>query len=317
MVMKIVAGSYTRSDMFNVAPSEILLNNDLRGRQFAPEEDKIIALAESMIDYGQQQPVQARRNSDNRLLLVMGFTRTAAARLIVDGFTGSDGLFRQDSEFKLQVKITNGNDEDSLIRNIVENAIRNECSPIDDAHNQERLRDRHGKSDIEIAKVYGYSSGVKVGRLRKLLSLCADGQKLVHIGKLGVQGAIDLLDLPADKQKEIIAGLMNDETIKGSDIRAVVREHHLADSEVVLSGGNVGELDEVTPPVKGAKPLSVREMRKYLTELQEDEKTADEIKGFAKVMLAFVNGTKSEKQMTNAMKKLLAVDPNAVVEVVG
>jgi ParB-like chromosome segregation protein Spo0J len=312
VVLKVNAGDVRRSDLFHVDPTAIVVNDELRGREFVPTEATIIALAVSLLTQGQLQPVQCRRIEDNRLQLVLGFTRTAAARLIRDGFTDSDGVFHQDESFALQVKIVDGNDEESLIRNIVENAIRNETSAIDDAHNQNRLRERYGKSDVEIAKIYGYPSSVKVGRLRKLLGLEKPLQVLVHEG-LAVQAALDLLELPAEKRAEFIAEAEKGGPINGATVRAQVRDHHLNDDGKEDDGAGAGAV--VAEPVKAAKPLSIKEIRTFLTGQIEGDKQPDAVKAFYTVLLAFVNGKKSDRSLINGMKKLVQTTIDNALEV--
>lgn len=312
MVLKVNAGDVRRSDLFHVDPTAIVVNDELRGREFVPTEATIIALAVSLLTQGQLQPVQCRRIEDNRLQLVLGFTRTAAARLIRDGFTDSDGVFHQDAEFALQVKIVDGNDEESLIRNIVENAIRNETSAIDDAHNQNRLRERYGKSDVEIAKIYGYPSSVKVGRLRKLLGLEKPLQVLVHNG-LAVQAALDLLELPAEKRAEFIAEAEKGGPINGATVRAQVRDHHLNDDGADTEGDAGAVVAEVA--AKATKPLSIKEIRTFLTGQIEGDKQPDAVKAFYTVLLAFVNGKKSDRSLINGMKKLVQTTIDNALEV--
>lgn len=313
MVLKVNAGDFKRTDLYHIDPTEIVVNESLRGREFIPTEATIIALAVSMLTQGQLQAVQCRRILDDKLQLVLGFTRTAAGRLIRDGFTDSDGVFHQDVEFMLQVKIVDGNDEESLIRNIVENAIRNETSAIDDAHNQNRLRERYGKTDVEIAKIYGYPNGVKVGRLRKLLGLERPIQLLVHEG-MAVQAALDLLELPADKRAEVVAEAEKaGSVINGATVRAQVREHHLNDDGKDAVAGD--EVVVAAAGAKASKPLSIKEIRTFLTGQIESDKNPDAVKGYYGTLLAFVNGKKSEISMKNGMKKLIQSTIDNALEV--
>jgi ParB-like chromosome segregation protein Spo0J len=130
----------SRSDLFGVDPYDIDVQEEFRGRHIPPAEEAIVEMAESLLEQGQIQPVLARKIEGGRIRLTVGFTRCAAARLIRDGFIGSDGQSHQDKEFKLQVKIIECNDERALLLNIRENNDRGGTSEIDDAHNQETLR---------------------------------------------------------------------------------------------------------------------------------------------------------------------------------
>ncbi len=231
MALQVNAGSdLKRGDLFGVDPREIDISEELRGRHKPPDEDTIIAMAESMLKYGQRQPVECRRiKPDLTLRLTAGFTRANAARLIVDGFTGPNGVRPPVPDFKLKAIVVEGNDADAFLWNVVENAHRNQTSPIDDAHNQRRLRELLMLSDEEIAVLY--RCGVpKVEKLRSLLGLPHKIQDQVHDGVLSVQGALDLLELAPEKRAEAVEKATSESgKIVGTKIRDQVRDEHLAD----------------------------------------------------------------------------------------
>ena len=309
-----------RSDSFKVNPFDIKVNEDLRGRQFAPADSAIVALATSMLDQTQLNPVQVRKLPDGNLQLVAGFTRTAAARLIRDGFTDLDGNQRQDAEFLIKCVPTVADDKESFIANVVENALRNETSPIDDAFNQERLRERYGKTDQEIAKLYGYPNSNKVSRLKKLLMLSGEERELVHTGAMGVQAAIDMLELPAEARAAIVAEAKEKGKVNGADIVRQVREHHLNDDgkapeaggESGEAGGDTGEGgDETVSGKKGLKPLSIREIRKFCTATMEVEGQDENLIAVTKALLEWVNGKRKDRSFTNALKKFGGIEATA------
>ena len=124
MALKIDGGKegVKRGDLYYVDPFAVIVREELRGRHTPPTDQDVVMRAMSMAEHGQLQPVEARRSDGNKLLLTMGFTRCAAARLIRDGFTGPDGKKHQDKEFRLQVKITDCNDETALMNIDVQKA---------------------------------------------------------------------------------------------------------------------------------------------------------------------------------------------------
>jgi ParB-like chromosome segregation protein Spo0J len=326
MATKINAGDdVKRGDFFWVDPTEVIVREELRGRQKPPTEADIISMAESLMDHGQRQPVECRKIENNRLLLNMGFTRTAAARLIRTGFIGTEGSERRDENFKLKVILSDGNDKDAFIHNIVENAHRNNTTAIDDAYNHNRLREQYGYNDAQITRLYRYDDPNKVGRYRKLLNLNPDVQNLVADGSLAVQAAIDLLDMPEDKHAEVLAAATvtkADGTIKvqGSAIRQQVRSHHLNDDgnddgTDDPSTDNNGNSDATVAKKKakkkgskdnsGLKPLSMREIRKFFEAQSDSENQVDPgIQAFSKSMLAWMAGKVGDKSMGNALNKL-------------
>ncbi len=296
-----------RGDVFYLNPFDVEVREALRGRKFPPTAEEILAMATSMHDDGLGTPVACRRVEQNKPQLVKGFTRCCAARMIREGFTGADGVQRHNPEFKLKACIVDCNDREALRSNIIENAIRNETSPIDDAHNHRRLREEFGHSDAEIAALYQYPNQNKVSRLKKLLAYSDEVQLLIHKGLLPVQAAIDLLDLPEDKRAEAIKVATNDKgVVNGADIASQVREHHLNDDNpLVVPPTAGGEQTGATPRTKGLKPRTIRELRKFYTEIIEEEGTDEAVVAFCKDMLAHVNGKKSNKQGKNAILRLL------------
>jgi ParB-like chromosome segregation protein Spo0J len=282
----------TRSDVFGVNPYELHVNEANRGRHTPPTNDQIVQRAVSMSDLGQIQPVEARRNPDKSLTLTLGYTRNAAARLIREGFT-HNGKTYQNPNFMLQTRIVNCTDDEALRRNIAENTQRNNTSPIDDAHNQNKLADL-GMADQEISDFYGYdpangNGSNRVKQYRKLLTLSPKLQNLIHNGLLGVQPALELLDLPeADRDSAVENATRDTGKVNGAVIKSTVRDK-------ILSDNTKGEEE------KGTKPRSIREIRKTLEALKEDED--DATRRLASDLLKWVNGKTTDQQFQNALKR--------------
>jgi ParB-like chromosome segregation protein Spo0J len=307
MAILIKAGSDAkRRERYFVDPYQIEVREELRGRHLPPREQDILYLAESMLKYGQRQCVEARRKEGGKIVLVAGFTRTAAARLIRDGFVGSDGEQRQDKDWKLQVVVSDCNDETAFLRNVVENAARHATSPIDDAINQSRLRDQHGMSNTEIAGLYG-KTAVWVGRLQGLLQLDSATQLRVQSGDLAVSVALDALELPAEKRAEVLAAATKATgKVDGAAVKAQVREHHLNDN--AKAGQPVAETEteaEENPDGKG-KPRSLKEVREYFDWIADAKSGNDPaLRTFARTLLAWLRGTKTDDALDSALETLL------------
>lgn len=293
-----------RGDFFFVEPEHVIVREKLRGRHKPPSDEAIIEMAESILEHGQIQPVECRRNEESRLLLTLGFTRTAAVRLIRKGFKGTDGEHKQDAEFKLKVMVTDANDQEAFMRNVVENARRNDTSAIDDMFNQRRMRDDYGMTDAEIARHYGYRSQNKVTQLKKLLALDDPTRDLVHEGKLSVSAALDLLDAPKAERDKIVAEATKNGSgkVDGGKVRSAVREvindEHRPDH---ISGNGSASANDDGPT---NKPRSMRELRSFLEDTQEvTEQPA--IQRFCSDMLAFLAGKTTDRAMTNGLNRLL------------
>lgn len=307
MALKINAGDdVKRGDLFMIDPFQVVVKEDLRGRHLPPTDEVIIDMALSMMEHGQRQPVECRKVENNKLLLVLGFTRTAAARLIRSGFVNPEtGEEVKDESFKIKVSITDANDQKAFLNNIVENAHRNQTSPIDDACNQHRLRDQYGFSDADIKRLFQYKDANKVGRLRKLLSLPSKAQMLVHEGRLPVQAALDILDIQdEDARNEAFEKIYTECGVNGkakaSDVRTMVRQYHLNDDNKEDDGENGEPKDD---QIK-SKPLSNKEIRQFWESVSQRH-IDESIRDFSNTLLAWMSGKRSDHTLEIALESLL------------
>lgn len=292
---------WRRGDMYSVDPHKIVVRNDLRGRHFPPTDHDIIRRAVSLYRYGQIQPCEVRLVTQggvsNVPILNSGFTRTAAARLLRDGFNIPEGFeeeviaedakakvapvkpgdFIQESSFMLQIRHVKCNDEQALIRNIVENNERNDTSDVDDAYNYERLRNNCGMSNADIARLYGYGAGgqTKVSRLSRLLELPEWMQERVHYGEVPTQAALDLLDSgkpPAEWPKLLEASTNDKGKVVATRLRDTVREEQLADfddadeADAAIESGDhpVASNNDGSPQKPKVKPRSMTNLKKLI-----------------------------------------------------
>ena len=299
MAMTINAGeNVKREDIFRVDPNQIHIEEKFRCRHFQPTDAQIIEKAEDLMDNGQIQPVEARRASDKTLVLTLGFSRTAAARLIRKGFTDSKGNHRQNKEFALTVKVFDCDDKTAKIRNIVSNAGILRTTDIDDAWNQAELRKE--MSDHEIAEIYKYPDTNKVIRLRRLLDLDEETQHLIHDGLISTSAALEALDAPVAKRAAIIAAATKaNGKVNGAAIRSQVREL-MNDDAKKKSPTN----DE--PIVAGSKPLSMREVKQLLVHRADKTQGYNPaIARFCKSFLEVIAGKKGPTALDNAFNRLL------------
>lgn len=276
MSIKINVGDHKRGDLFFVDPFKVIVNDKNRGRHIAPTQEKIVETALSMMQYGQRVPVECRRVADSKIELTMGFTRTEAARIIRKGFTDADGNPHKDETFSLKVLVSDTNEEEAFVRNVIENAHRNATTEIDDAHNQARLRDKNGMTNAEIAKLYQCAPAA-VTKLQRLLTLPNAIQAKIHEGKLPVTAAIDLLDLPeAKREKALEKCEKEDGKIDGSALRKEARE----------SGAT--------------KPRSAKEIKDFLR-LKIDVEANENRAALITTLIQFMEGSASVEQMEEAL----------------
>lgn len=281
MAMKLNAGDVIRQDEFLIDPTEILVDDALNGRWQPHTDEAVEQMVKSFEEEGQLQAVQVRRVHDNKVQLVLGYRRFAAARLY--------NQRHPDQPLKLKCKVVLVNDEEAFRRNVVENRERAECSPIDDAHNQRRLREVFGWTDARIAEFY-HVSPAQVCTLKKLLALPSDVQGLVHGRTLSVQAATGLADLPTVEQKQILVagqaeGLTSQKVVKQVRERKIDRG-------------------------KG-QARSLAEVRAFLEGLTGPAEAAP-VKQFAEDFLKFIQGKVKDNTMQQSIRKLLgSVPPEA------
>jgi ParB family chromosome partitioning protein len=315
-----------RGDLFFIDPNEVLVEENWRGREFPPTEEEIIELATSIFRDGQLLPVEARRMLPNskRLKLTLGFTRTAAVRLIRQGFTHPEtGETIQDEKRPLKVVVVDGSDEEAFKRNIIENAQRKATSAIDDAHNHRKLKDNYGYSDQQIARLYGLKTTNMIIRNRKLLVLDRDTQRKVHDGTLSVEAALMLLDLPTEKRAEAIQAAMSQNgKVASGKVREIAREAAIeANGELdsddptakalivtrdILSDDHkeprVGSA--VAPPKARHQKLTGKEIVKFFKDKLDDEDTPQPLRDLAETFMTWANGRRKSgwfEQQLNVM----------------
>lgn len=311
MATKILAPSgeeVTRTDLYALNPYDIEMREDLRGRRWAPDEVAIISLARSLAINGQEQPCKARRNPDKSLLLVSGFTRCAAARLVRDGFTDQFGVKHHNPDFKLQVRVVVCNDEHAIVSNIVENNDRNDVSPIDHAFNQNRLREQYLWTDIRIAEKWGWTA-VQVGQYKRLLEHDEEVQRLIHQGLLGVKPAVDLLSITDldDRRQAIMAATKESGKVNGEAIREQIRAHHINDDDTQGETDDSGDSEEQKPKKPSVtvtrRPLS--KVVKALQVIKENDEYHQAIRRMAGDFIRFIDGRASETSLVNSFERLL------------
>ncbi|HXJ39235.1 MAG TPA: ParB N-terminal domain-containing protein [Bryobacteraceae bacterium] len=281
-----VPGDMRRTDTFVLDPFDVIVDEQSRGRFIPPTDEQIEDMASSIYANGQIQPVECRRNHEQKPVLVLGFTRTAAVRLIKRGWTRRDGVHIHDPNIGLKVMIVEANEELSLLRNIEENKARNATSIIDDVHNWQKLADRYGKSDAEIAGIYGVSPSY-VSRNRKLLRLGFETQLAVHRGEIPLTAALTLADeVPEASHKAVIEAVK----AKSGEVTGVGVVKHLR--ELAAQSNKTNALPDAVlrddpakapaaakpaadfVPADKDRPVSMKEVRALVDKMKTDSVSA-------------------------------------------
>jgi hypothetical protein len=198
--LKIVGQTEVSPDKLHYRDSNLL------GRSRPVSDEEVVILADSMREDGQQQPIQVRpMHTEGEYEIIFGNTRKRAADLIQKGYktlTPSGKDYKDipaNPGFKLRCEIVEVDDATAFKRNVVENVRRNATSPIDNAMNQQILREHYKMSDSAIARLYGYAHPSSVFRLKKLLLLPDFMQDYTHDARLSQMGAFILAEF-AEKE---------------------------------------------------------------------------------------------------------------------
>ena len=137
-------------------PEEIIVDETLNGRFEPHTPDDVRERAIDMLANGQLAPVGVRKahHEGGKPMLVYGFLRTKAALFInkeilpKGGVQVGEKFIPVTKPFALWAAPAEGNDLESLKRNIIENLSRKATSVMDMVTNQDRLRkqnmDRRG-----------------------------------------------------------------------------------------------------------------------------------------------------------------------------
>lgn len=163
-------------------------------------------MAADIKQHGVLQPVLVRPRPKKRFELVFGERRVRGAKAA--GLKEIPAIVRELTDAEV-VEIQ-----------IVENAKRVDIHPLEEAEAYERLHKTHGYTVEEIAAKVGKSTATIYSRL-KFCNLVPDARKAFAAGKLSTGGALALVRLPTDLQKEALADLTN---IRDEDDTYTARE---------------------------------------------------------------------------------------------
>jgi ParB/RepB/Spo0J family partition protein len=287
MATKLNAGEYVVSQMFCIDPQNVEMSLDLNGRAFPHDEEAIKNRCDSYEKVGQLQPVVVRKINEHKVQLVAGYCRYGAAV--------EYNKRHPDKPMLLKCVLSNMNEEEAFQANIVENRERVETSPVDDAFNQRRLRDKFQWSDTKIAEFYKCHQSY-VSQLKKLLMLETKYQMMVHNKTFALTAALALADLSPSEREAAIA--------KGSTVETTT-----ATGEVVTTT-TTPTTESVTKAVREKKIEQGKSQARSLKEVKEffegitGPAENPEVKKLAENVLDFIKGKITEKAMTMRLNKM-------------
>jgi ParB family chromosome partitioning protein len=175
--------------------SRIIQDTDQPRKEF--EADGIARLAASLIKHGQLQPIRVRWDANLKFWVVVhGERRWRAAR--------EAGLER----LHCVVDVT---DTDSIFqRQLVENCLREDLRPIEQAHAFRRLMDENGWSYAEVAVELNMTK-TSVHRAVSLLSLVGEVRDMVEAGTINPTAAAEISRVEPERQVELARAVADEE----------------------------------------------------------------------------------------------------------
>lgn len=284
MTAKLNAGEIVRQEVFLIDPENIVVDEKLNGRWQPHSDEEVEALCKSLEEEGQLQPVQVRRIAGNRVQLVLGYRRHKAMLRYNRLHPGNPR--------KLKCTLGDMNEEEAFRYNIVENRERKDTSPVDDAHNQRRLREDFGWSDIKISELYKMAPSY-VSVLKKLLSLPMEIQEMVHRKLLAAQAAIAISDLPPAEQKDVVTS--PEDKVDGSQDPSIP----VPTSEVIK------RVREKKIQCGKKQPRTLKEVKDFFEGLTGAGKAA-RLRNLATTILQFIQGEITDKTMINNINLLFS-----------
>lgn len=317
-------------EVINIDPALVRDGENSRVEEAVDYAEKVKARAIDLFINGQINPGEVRLTGEvegvKTYETISGYTRRDAVRLLREGFTaphphsGETFLFR-DPDRLFRASVVKVNAEQAFIRSIRENAGRDDTTDLQEALAHDKLRRDWAWTDTRIAGLYGYTNQNRVMALKNLLKLDKKTQMLVHGGKLSLSAALLTKDVTDEERESIIAGASDGDKVRGAAVASLVRE--LLDRKAgidpdapVPDAGLSAEPERVSAkkdeddkrpkvPKRGRA-----DVQRFVLDVSGEESESklplkDETVNFLTVLHKFLNGTRNETSLKNA---LIALD---------
>lgn len=174
------------------------------------DEDALVRLAHSLKTRGQLQPIRVRWDEGRGVYVILaGERRWRAAKLA--------GLS------DLQCVIHDGSiqTDERLAIQLIENALRDDLKPVEQARAYRRLMDARGWLMRELADELGIHEA-SVSRALSLLDLTCTVQEQVDRGAIAPSSAVEIAKLPDAESQEAVAAAVVTENLKRGEVATVV-----------------------------------------------------------------------------------------------
>jgi ParB family transcriptional regulator, chromosome partitioning protein len=181
------------------------------------DEESLTGLTQSMRESGQQEPIHVLPLDGDRYSLLTGGRRVRAARKA--GWTTVAAIVEEG-------RLSKG---DILVRQIIENAQREDLTPLDKAKAIDLLMKETGWNATQTAAKLGFTNGT-ITKLLSLLSLPESIQQRLRAGEIPATAAYELTkENDSAKQNELACQVADGELTRdglSGVISARKRNHH-------------------------------------------------------------------------------------------
>jgi len=288
-----VKGKYSRTDAFFLDPADIIVDSEINGRVDIGDVSEIKA---SILAQGQLQSVVVRKVEGNKLQLVIGFRRHAAI----------SEINKDNSKEPIQIMaiIKTMSPEEAFVTNIIENIHRKNTTPMDDALNIVRFRDKHGKSDDQIATIYRRTSAW-VNMIGRIASLPEEIQYKIHNGEIGRAAAYQLAIAPlTDKEKkELVTEAAQDfpSDIPMEPIGGSVKRQPKKDNKRKTLDKSISK--KLRDKGVSSRARSLKEVRSFIESLDGPASSMG-LQTLVKALLSYMGGKSDEKALVKVLDGL-------------
>jgi len=209
------------------------------------DEEALEALAASIAELGVLQPILVRQISDSSYELIAGERRLRASQLA--GLTAIPALVRPVG------------DEASLQQALVENLLREDLNPLEEAAGYQQLIDEFSLTQEQVGERVGRSRSAVANTLR-LLALPDPLQRLVVDGSLTAGHARALLAVESTADQQALATRIVDEGLNVRDTEEAVRRL------VAAQYAGDGDGDAIGPAAGSTRPAALLELERLLSD---------------------------------------------------
>lgn len=269
-------------------------------------------LVQSIGQYGQLESVGVVRvKPHNTLKLAYGFGRYEAIKRINESLP-------DDQKMKIRVTVFDGNDHDVFVRNLAENAHRNNLTHMDYALAIRKMGELYNQNDTQISNFFGRTKAW-VSQHRSLISLDHTIQARLHAGEISFTDALSLTKVSLEKQREIVAAAVDETPAPAADaadaeneeVPEVTTEDSPAEEPIVPAAKKEkASIKKLVKNVTGGKTKrTMGEMNQFFQIMIGSPVISEKLQQLAQVMLAIMSGElDSDAEAVSAIEVVLGVD---------